>query len=228
MAIVIQILMVFIVVNCILKLSFWKWWQAALFGLICGLFVAGIYPAATMQSKTQIADFLNDRAIMQDAAVLVTLEASICFAYCFLLSRKLYGGKLSRWGKVLQWYPSLLVFPVLFYVLTRTIYAMPGTDFKVIAWTMAAAVTVGLPLLRHLIKWLLSEMDFRLEVHFLVSLFVCILGLITTVNGNVTYAAVDQPTDWRMLAYAASFFVASLLCGFAWNRLKWSKMKKIK
>ncbi|MFR7824800.1 MAG: hypothetical protein ACLU30_17610 [Odoribacter splanchnicus] len=49
MELVISILILFILVNCLLKLSFWKGWQAALFGLICGIFITATYPVAILQ-----------------------------------------------------------------------------------------------------------------------------------------------------------------------------------
>ncbi len=53
----------------------------------------------------------------------------------------------------------------------------------------------------------------RLETHFLVSLFVCIIGLLTTVNGNVTYPAVDEPTNWRALGFAFGLFLVLFVLG---------------
>jgi hypothetical protein len=221
MELVIQLLMLFIFVNSILKLSFWKWWQSAVFGLLGGLFIMAIYPAATLQSKTQLADYLANVKVMQDMAVLVTLEASVCFTYCFLISKKLFGGKLSRWGKIVQWYVSLLLFPVLFVVLTQTIYALPGAGFKTISYSLAVLVTVFFPLLSYWAKKLIPEVGFRVEVHFLTSLFVCILGLIATVNGNVVYAAVDEPFDFRALLLSVSLFAFLFLAGYTWNNYKW-------
>ena len=215
--------MLFVAVNCLLKLSFRKWWQAATFGLICGIFVIAAYPTATLQSKTQLADLMADRSMMSDIAVLVTIEVSLCLSYCFLASKKIFGGELSRWGKVLQWYPSLLIFPALFYLLTQTMYAMPGQSFGSIAWTLAAITAVGMPLLSYALRKLLPEDDFRLEVHFLVSLFVCVLGLISTVNGQVAYAAVDTSTDWKMLSAATLLFACAFGGGFIWNRMKWRR-----
>ena len=46
MELVISILILFILVNCLLKLSFWKGWQAAVVGLICGNFITATYPFA--------------------------------------------------------------------------------------------------------------------------------------------------------------------------------------
>ena len=80
MELVISILILFILVNCLLKLSFWKGWQAALFGLICGIFITATYPVAILQSKTQLADYLQNTVALQNMAVIITLEAVVCFA----------------------------------------------------------------------------------------------------------------------------------------------------
>lgn len=221
MELVLQILMLFVALGCTLKLSFWKGWQAALFGVVCGAFVMAVYPLAAMQSKTQLADFLANPSAMQDMAVVVTLEVSVCFAYCFLASKKIYGGTMPRWGRVLQWYGSLLIFPVLFFALTESIYAFPGTDFATIAWILAGCAAVGLPLLRWGVKHLFPQSDYRLEVYFLVSLFLAILGLVSTVNGNVTYAAPEGPSGRGILVPALILFTVVFLAGFAWNRIKW-------
>ena len=82
MELVISILILFILVNCLLKLSFWKGWQAALFGLICGIFITATYPVAILQSKTQLADYLQNTVALKNMAVIITLEAVVCFACC--------------------------------------------------------------------------------------------------------------------------------------------------
>ena len=86
MELVISILILFILVNCLLKLSFWKGWQAALFGLICGIFITATYPVAILQSKTQLADYLQNTVALQNMAVIITLELSfvlrIVWLYC--------------------------------------------------------------------------------------------------------------------------------------------------
>ncbi len=123
-------------------------------------------------------------------------------------------------------YPSLLIFPVLFYILTQLIFSMPGTDFSTISYVMAGAVFAGLPLLSYVIKKLYPENELRLEVHFLVSLFVCIIGLISTVNGNVTYAAVKEPLNIKTLALASGLFILMFTLGFVWNKYKWRILQK--
>ncbi|WP_029902614.1 hypothetical protein [Prevotella sp. 10(H)] len=226
MELIIQILMLFILINCILKLSFWKPWQAAIFGFICAVFILWTCQYAILQSKTQLADYLKNSYIMQDAAVLITIESAICFAFCFAALREMFGKKTKRWIQPLYWYPSLLIFPVLFYLLTQIIFAMPGTDFTLISYLLAGGVLIGLPALSYLVKYLYPERELRLEVYFLVSLFVCIIGLITTVNGNVTYAAVEEPINIKALALSFILFAVAFLLGMVWNKVKWTFRQK--
>jgi hypothetical protein len=222
MELVIQILMLFIVVNTILKLSFWKWWQTMLFGLLCAVFIVVACQYAVLQSKTQLADYLANKAILQDTAVLITMESVLCVAFCFATLSAIHRGKRKLGLKILDWYPGLLLFPVLFYLLTQTIYAMPGSDFSTIAQLLAAGIFIAIPLLSFLIKYLYPEKELRLEVHFLVSLFVCIIGLITTVNGNVTYAVAKEPLNVQAIILSIGLFLILFLSGILLNKIKWN------
>ena len=105
MELIIHILMLFIVINCSFKLSFWKLWQTVIYSLIAGLFVAGTWQYAILQSKTQIADYLQNTEALQNMAII---------GYCVAFLRGLYGKKNLWWAELLRWYPSLLLFPVLF------------------------------------------------------------------------------------------------------------------
>lgn len=226
MELIIHILMLFITVNCIFKLSFWKLWQTAVYSLAAGAFVAGTWRYAILQSKTQIADYLQNTVALQDMAIIITLESAVCFAYCVAYLRGMYGKKNRWWVEVLKWYPSLLLFPVLFYCLTEAIFLLVGTNFGTTAYSLAAVVVVALPLLSRGVKYLVPEQELRLEIHFLVSLFVCILGLLTTVNGKTTYAATEESFNLPALALSAGLFALTFLLGFLWNRIKWPLLQR--
>jgi hypothetical protein len=229
MEIVIQVLALFIVANSILKLSFRKLWQAFALGLLCAAFTVGACRWVILQSKTQWDALLNDPRIMQNAAVLVTIESLVCFTFCFLELQQMYGRKRGKWWKRLPgWYPGLLIFPVLFYAQAQIIFRMPGANFTLISWALAAAVAIGLPLFAWLARWLYPEKPFRLEVHFLVSFFVCILGLIATEDGNVAYAAVKEPLHLQSLLPLLAVFASLFAAGWGWYKVKWRiKQKRI-
>ena len=68
---IILILMLFIAINCVFKLSLWRWWQVSIYALAVAAFVVLSCPQAILQSKTQIADYLQDTEAMQDMAAKV-------------------------------------------------------------------------------------------------------------------------------------------------------------
>ncbi len=226
MELIVQILMLFIVINTLLKLSFWKWWQTVIFSAVAALSILWMEQYAIIQSKTQLNDYLMNREALQNAAVLVTIESALCFGFCFAMLRNKFAQGRNRWMKLLYWYPGLLIFPVLFFILTQSIFSMPGVDFDVVTWIVAATVFVGIPLASYALRYILPENEFKLEVHFLVSLFVAIIGLLTTVNGNVTYAATSQPLNLKAIAMAASIFITMFIAGFVWNRIRWRLIQR--
>ena len=226
---ILQILILFILTACLLKLSFWKWWQSALFALLCAGFIVVTAQWAIVQSKTQLSDFLNNTGVMQDAAVLITAESAICFAFCFAELRELFDTKKrNRWRQLLRWYPGLLPFPVLFYLQTQLIFAMPGSDFTALSYALAGFVLIMLPLLSFLLKRLCPEKELRLEIYFLVGLFVCAIGLITTVNGNTSYSAIKEPLNVRAILLSLSLFAMFFALGMLVNRYKWKTQRKCK
>ena len=226
MEIVIQILILFIIINSILKLSFWRWWQVVIFGAIGAIFVLWAQQYAITQSKTQLQDYFQNRRAMQDMAVLITVESAIGLGFCFAALMNGFGKRKKSWLRFLHGYPGLLLFPVLFYLLTQTIFSLSGTDFTTIAYAIAGTTFLVIPLAVSGIKWLIPEKELRLEVHFLVSLFVAILGLLTTVNGNVTYAAVREPLNIKGVLFSALLFVLFFTMGFLWSKYKWRFRKK--
>ncbi|MDR0510432.1 MAG: hypothetical protein LBH06_05005 [Rikenellaceae bacterium] len=220
---VVQALVLLLLANCAIRLSFWRGWQAAIFGLVCGAFVVIVCTLATQQSRTELAAMLADRTRMQDLAVAVTIEGTVCLTGCFLAFKRMRGGRASRWGRALHWYPSLLIFPALLICLTQAIYALPGVGFDLIAWSLAAAVAVGMPLLGLAARRLLPEAEFRMETHFLLSLVVCVMGLLATVDGTVVYVAAKQPFNFGALLAFVSTAVALLIVGRWLNKRKFKK-----
>jgi hypothetical protein len=223
---IIQLLVFFILTGCLLKLSFWRLWQTVLFALLCAVFIIGTCQWAILQSKTQLSDFLNNAKTMQDAAVLVTIESAVCFAFCFAELRTIFGVKKEKWWKaLLYWYPGLLLFPVLFYLQTQLIFGMPGTGFTTLSYTLAATVFVALPIGARLIAAWYPERELRLEIYFLVNLFVCIIGLITTVNGNTTYSTVKEPIDIKAILISSGLFIVFFIAGILLNKVKYKQLK---
>ncbi|MGM5631906.1 hypothetical protein O2K51_13495 [Apibacter raozihei] len=229
MEIVVQIVMGFIVFNSIIKLSFWKWWQTGIFSLAAGVFILLSYPYAIQQSKVQITEFLNNNIMMQDTAVLVTIESAVCIAFCFVSLNGILKNKTNKWQRILGAYPSILLFPVLFYVETQAIFIFTGENFLMITMVVAIAVCLLINIGSLLIKKLIPENELRLEMHFLIGLITAFAGLIVTVNEKVVYQAVEEPLNLKHLAYTLTGLFFALIIGFYGNKISWIlKSRKIK
>lgn len=223
---VVLVLMILVCFNFMLKQTYRKWVSVAVIAVVCALFVGLMWPLAIEQSKTQIADWLANPALMLDTSVVLTLEVVLQMSFCMLAVHIRTTGIVKRrtlWTyKFLRWFPGVLIFPVLFSGLVALIFAFPGTSFSLIAWSMAAAVLVLIPLGSWLLRWLLPEKELRLELLFLCNALIGILGIIATVNGRtaVTY---QTEVDWAALAGIIAMVLIGALLGLLIGKIKQAK-----
>lgn len=192
---------------------------AALFTALCGDYAA-------MQSKTQIADWLQNPDLMLDTSVLLTLDVMMQLAFCFLRTRKAAGERLSRWleaaYQICFWFPGILIFPVLFSTLVEIIFAIPGGDFQTISWTAGAVVLVASPLLAWALRLLMPRVGMRLELLFLNNLLTAALGIVATVNGRTASAGVTG-VEWAPLAGVLGIVAAGAVAGLIISKIKSSR-----
>ena len=207
---VIAILTAFIVINLVLKLSFWKIWQTALFGSIIFLFVWLSTDFASEQSQVTLEAMLNNPRILSNITVLLTIETSVCMAFCFTSLRSIFKEKESRWN-----------------ILTQCIFYYTGVSFEQIAVGVGVISLVFIILGAFGIRKLLPEKDLRLELHFLVSLLITLLGLVSTANGQIIYVPQSEPINFKILGNTFLFFFLLFMAGFVFNKLYW-KIKKTK
>ena len=81
---VVVVLMILVCFNFMLKQTYRKWWSMLVIAFVCALFVGLIWPYAIEQSKTQIADWLSNPALMLDTSVVLSIEVVLQMAFCML------------------------------------------------------------------------------------------------------------------------------------------------
>lgn len=214
---IVWILILLTAFNSLLKQSFWTPVATWIAAGVAGVFVLSVWPYAIEQSKTQIADWLADSRLMLDTSVVLTVELTLQMAFCLLSVHVDNFSPVKRqmlWAyRVLYWFPGVLIFPVLFFGLTQTVFAFPGMSFKLLAWLFAGFVMLVVPLGRYLIRWLLPEKDLRLELFFLTNALVAILGIIATVNGRTAVAGTTT-VDWKALTGCVVLFIVGAVVGW--------------
>ncbi|MBR1792774.1 MAG: hypothetical protein IJ764_03955 [Bacteroidales bacterium] len=224
---IIDLLILFIILSCVFKLSMMKWWQQLLYSLLLAAFAWWSVRYAVMQSKTQLADYLQNTATLQNMAILVTIESAVGLTYAlsWLGEGKQVGSHRRVIRRLLWGYPSLLMFPVVFYLLTQVVFTATGVSFQTTALLFAAAIAILLPLMSFGTIKLLPDDASRVELYLLLVTFVCILGLISTQNGRIIYAVRESPINWGSLSLTLLFFVAFAALGYLFNRIKWKRNK---
>lgn len=220
---VVLVLMLLIAFNFLLKQTFWKAVAVGIIAAVAALFAGLMWPYAIEQSKTQIADWLGNTALMLDTSVLLTIEVSLQMAYAMLAvhvaSAYPVKPRTLLTYRFLRWFPGLLIFPVLFSGLVYLIFAFPGTPFTTVAWGYAACVLIAIPVGRRVLLYLLPEKELRLELFFLTNALVAILGIVATVNGQTSVAGVSE-VNWGALAGVGGITVIGSAIGLGWWKLK--------
>lgn len=220
---VVKLAMVLVSLSFVLKLTGYKLRQLLLMALLCALFVGFSWQFAAEQSKTAIASWLSDRELMQDIAVLMTLDVALQMAYCLMAVNLMNSGPLKRRTilvyKLLRLFPGIMVFLVLFSLLVSCVFAFPGVSFSLISWCMAAAVLVLLPLAVLGVRKLLPEKEIRLELLFLSNALTAAFGVIATVNGTTASESVDS-VDYPATAAVFGIVLLGAALGFLLYRLK--------
>ena len=210
---VILTLMLVVIFMTWLKLTFLKAWQIAIVAVVCALFIGLSWPYAITQSRNEISEWLSNQKLMLDTSVILTLEVIWQMAYCMLSAKLLYDGKVKKrtvWVyRMLRFFPGILILPVLFYLQIQVMYLLSGIDFATISWSLAAFVLLAVIGGSYALRWLLPQKSLRLELLFLSSALVLILGIVCTVNGSTNFKGSD-PIEWKALL---AFIALAAVCG---------------
>ena len=218
---VVLVMMILVCFNYILKQTYRKPYAVVFSAAVCALFTGSMWRYAIEQSKTQIADWLSDTALMLDTAVVLTVEVALQMAFCLLSAHLENVSPVKKrmrvaW-KILYWFPGVLILPVLFFGLTQLIFALPGISFRQVAWGFGLAVLLLVPLGRGGLKWLVPEPELRLELLFLLHALVAVLGVIATVNGRTAVQG-TATVNWLALGGCIVIFVAVAASGWLWRK----------
>lgn len=180
---VIHLLAIFIAISFLLKTGFYPRWGILAVAICCALFTGLITPWMTEQSKTEMALFFASRSKMLNLSVCVTLEAAVMIAFCFDCFAAARGRNTVFKQAVtflLKLYPGVLIGGVICYALALLLFSFPGIDFGSLSWIAAIATFLLVYGGSRLLHTIIGDEPVRLEVLFIVNIFIVILSIITT------------------------------------------------
>jgi len=197
MEIVVDILILFVVVQSVLRLSLWPaGWMRWLFYAIVGVAVWIVTGIAAGLSKLQVEGWLHTTAVLQDVAVVCLLDALLCR---------------------LRWYPGLLFLPVAFYVLCQLLFTMTGTDFHTLGLILGVTIAMVFPLLSKAFTWLLPIRADRAMFHLAVTIIICLACLVLASHStlHISYSAFHTPHSTFYIPQIIMDYISKLLFGIA-------------
>lgn len=225
----VMILMLVIGFNFLLKQSFRSVWYVAVLAVLSALFVGLLWPVAIEQSKMQIASWLANPALMLDTSVLLTVDVALQMWFCIVGADRWTGmeqGRAQRvLARVLDFFPGLLFFGVLFSLLVMVIFSFPGVSFALLGWGFAAVVLIALPLGIWAVKAILPEENIRLELLFLSNALAAVLGVVATVNGRTATQGTSE-VNWLALAAMLALLAVGLVCGVFVRKISFKRKYK--
>ena len=143
-----------------------------------------VTPWMTEQSKTVVAAFFASRPQMLNLSVCVTLEAAIMITFCFDCFAKIaypqHGLQTSGHPLPEVYTPGILIGGVICYVLALLLFTFPGIDFGSLSWIAAGVTFFAVGAGSHLLRYAIGDKPLRLEVLFIVNIFIVILSIIAT------------------------------------------------
>lgn len=221
--------MILVCFNFLLKQTFTGLRVMVATTILLAAFAVFTWPMAIEQSKTQIADWLQNTGLMRDMAVILTLDVVAQLTFCIFTVRMPMPEKARRRSRIIQRflavYPSLAVFPVVFGGLVELIFSLPGVSFTLIACSLGGLILLVVPLGSRLLRMLLPENDLRLEMLFLSNVLVAGIGVVATVNGDTQNSPAEN-VDFVALALFAALFAGGFVLGLIWY--KWVRKKYFK
>ncbi len=214
---VILIIMMMVGVSFVLRLTYHHLSGVVATSAAVAIFIGVSWHIAIEQSQTQISEWLADTELMLDMAVLLTVDVVVGMAFCLLQARRINGDEMSRSlaivSLVVRYIPGLLIFPTMFGVLVYAIFASPGVDFSLVAWSLAAFFLVAAVGMCYDVRRLLPESEVRLELSFMINALIAILGIVATVNGRTAVAGVSS-VEWQSLVGVAVILIIGSAVGF--------------
>ncbi len=217
---VVVIIMVLVGLSFLLRLTSLPLAFQIAMGVLLALVPILGYDLASEQSKTQIADWLNTPALMLDVSVWLTVDVALQVATCFLPAN-------TRAGRVLKYFPGLLIFPAVFSLLTYLLFLLPGVEFSMLGYGLGVVLVITIPLLAWLIKYLLPENELRFELIFLINIIVATLGVVATVNGTTKAAGTNELNLIALWAFAALLFSGLVAGMIVFKILNKRQIKKL-
>jgi len=175
--------------------------------LVSGLFTFAMHNSAIEQSYDTFMRQLENTALVTDFVVVLVIEAILGVLLAILMIRKHYGEPVRKFFRNAAYFPGVIVFPALFYLMSIVYLNTPGFSFTGIAIVLALAFPLVLLGIRFLVKKLIPEFELRAELKFILHILQLLGGIILSIQ----YLKLPVSQQHKISALPASNLIVMIL-----------------
>ena len=159
-----------------------RWFVVAAWFTLLSAFIFGMHGFAIEQSYAKFNEQAANGPLIGNLVVVQTIEAIGGLLLSIFLIRLHYNEPVKKIFRYFKYLPGIVIFPALFYLESYLYLNITGIGFKTLAIVMALIIPLVLYVLMLVYKKLISELDLRLELKFLLHIVQLLLAVIISIN----------------------------------------------
>ncbi len=187
-----------------------RMWHRLVFALLCVCAVWIGYPYAIETNKINFEATLMQQDRMSDMTLFFVLDLLLSIGFCWVVFARWNKQKMKKYTMILAYIPSLLVFPVIFYLQINLSFLFVGVSFLLLTVLYSAFVFLLIFGGACLIGRLFPETELRLElIIILSSLLFALIICCTVFHPSARISSQSSSIDIKELFF--SFFTITIL-----------------
>ncbi|MDR1180983.1 MAG: hypothetical protein LBL13_03260 [Bacteroidales bacterium] len=104
-------------------------WHRVVFVLLCVLFIWISYPYAIETNKINLENILMQQDRMLDMNLFFVIDLLLSIGFCWVVFARRNNQTVGKYAMLLAYIPSLLIFPVIFYLQINLSFLFIGSSF---------------------------------------------------------------------------------------------------
>ncbi|MDR2409471.1 MAG: hypothetical protein LBE13_15340 [Bacteroidales bacterium] len=141
-----------------------KMWHRFVFSLLCVLSIWLFYPYAIETNKINVENMLLQQDRMLDMTLFFVIDLLLSIGFCWVVFARWNNRTTGKYTVLLSYIPSLLVFPVIFYLQLNLSFLFVGTSFLLLTGIYSGLIFVFIFCGAYIVGKLLPETALRLEL----------------------------------------------------------------
>ncbi len=228
MDIILSIILIFIVLQLSLHLSFFdKKEVMAGYLIVTAIFVYLAYPYAIEESYKTIKATMNNDRVITNFIGLTIFENTLILMFSIVQLELLFNSNPKKIWKYVKYFTGIAFLISVYYTETLLFINIQGFDFQVLAIIIALIIPSVMLLLKQAIKWLVPENYLRIELKFFVSLTLIFLSVILSIIVTKTPVNTSpQSYDFKPLILSITSAIILIIIGYIYNIFKTKKTWK--